>query len=799
LDFEQKFKPVIHHVTCALGKATFEEGPKIKVETSTVQPPGVNPINLEHQLASQYNTLCGMTRKEHKRWLDSYQSDSYFQKVWEKLTQLVNGEELSKEQLTMYTQFSLDHDKIIRFEDGIGNFRICVPESLRWEIIRDSHDNPMQGAHEGYYKTYNRIAGVYFWPRMSRDIKHYVFSCDICQKSKPRHTAPIGLLSPIPIPTKPFEVISMDFIPELPMTKNGYNNILVIVDKLTKYGIFIPTTTHINEIEVAKMLFHHIISKYGIPKQIISDRDSKFTGTLWGELCKLIGAKRALTTSYHPQADGQTEALNQTLEIALRCYVNPTRDNWDEYLDPFTLSYNTSCHSSTGYSPSFLLMGYHPQTDTGVPDARRTGIERAEIGIHEAGKAETEIIKNKKINQYKKARTVTGRVIDPNTEAVSNQAAARDAAKNGETTLSRNHLFSSFHSHSTTSSTATDLFHSFNALRSDARDNLVYAQHRQARSYNKNRRNLTFAKSDLVLINPHSLRLLRKVDGLGRKLLARYEGPFEVLERVKTNTYRLRMPASYGIHPVIHAEHLTTYTANSTPIVDRPTKSLSRDDFDTLHEFEIEKIVSERKVKRGKRLTTQYKVRWKDYDESADTWEPERSLKNAPAVLRAWKDAVSNASPVIAEEDSTLNTKISKLPLSSNNGRSRSPTRPSSTPTPFHKSKSISESTDNFPMDLIIEKTRSIDENGPPDATIDNSITKKEVRISPKPTRLRTEINDSMESSDHITIPTPKIACKRELQINNMDEIVTKPKKRKPNMDRTPIPHRYSLRRTSNK
>jgi hypothetical protein len=102
-------------------------------------------------------------------------------------------------------------------------------------------------------------------------------------------------------------------------------------------------------------------------------------------------------------------------------------------------------------------------------------------------------------------------------------------------------------------------------------------------------------------------------------------------------------------------------------------------------------------------------------------------------------------------------------------------------------------------MDLIIEKTRSIDENGPPDATIDNSITKKEVRISPKPTRLRTEINDSMESSDHITIPTPKIACKRELQINNMDEIVTKPKKRKPNMDRTPIPHRYSLRRTSNK
>src|SRR6266403_2770793 len=106
---------------------------------------------------------------------------------------------------------------------------------------------------------------------MSRDIKHYVSTCDICQKAKPRRHAPIGLLQPIPIPSQPFEVVSMHFIPELPVS-NGFDNILVIVDKLMKYAIFIPMTTTITEVGTAKLFFHHIISKFGIPRQVITDR-----------------------------------------------------------------------------------------------------------------------------------------------------------------------------------------------------------------------------------------------------------------------------------------------------------------------------------------------------------------------------------------------------------------------------------------------------------------------------------------------------------------------------------------------
>ena len=134
-------------------------------------------------------------------------------------------------------------------------------------------------------KTYNHIASTYYWPRMSRDIKKYVSTCDICQKTKPRRHAPVGLLQPIPIPSQPFEVVSMDFIPELP-SSSGFDNILVIVDKLTKYATFIPTTVSVTEIETAELFFCHIISKFGIPRQVITDRGARWKGEFWKEICK---------------------------------------------------------------------------------------------------------------------------------------------------------------------------------------------------------------------------------------------------------------------------------------------------------------------------------------------------------------------------------------------------------------------------------------------------------------------------------------------------------------------------------
>src|SRR6202050_3507168 len=114
--------------------------------------------------------------------------------------------------------------------------------------MSEVHNSLTESAHGGHAKTYNCIASTYYWPRMSRDIKQYVSTCDICQKSKPKCHALVGLLQPIPIPTQPLEVVSMDFIPELPLS-DGFDNIFMIVDKLMKYEVFFLTTTTIGEKE----------------------------------------------------------------------------------------------------------------------------------------------------------------------------------------------------------------------------------------------------------------------------------------------------------------------------------------------------------------------------------------------------------------------------------------------------------------------------------------------------------------------------------------------------------------------
>lgn len=128
--------------------------------------------------------------------------------------------------------------------------------------------------------------------------------------------------------------------------------------------LFIPCHTTINKKETVQLVFKHVICEYGIPRQIISDRDIRWRGDFWKETCQLLGTERAPTTAYHPQADGQTEVLNQGLEIALRAYVGPTRDDWANHLPALSLSYNTSPHSSTGFQPAFLLRGYVSTTSS---------------------------------------------------------------------------------------------------------------------------------------------------------------------------------------------------------------------------------------------------------------------------------------------------------------------------------------------------------------------------------------------------------------------------------------------------
>lgn len=123
----------------------------------------------------------------------------------------------------------------------------------------------------------------------------------------------------------------MDFVEELP-TSHNKNYILVVVDKLTKYGHFIPLSHPFTAAVVARVFFDNIYKLYGLLDSIISDREKIFTSTFWGELFKLLKVSLTMSSSYHRQIDGQTEHVNQCMETFLRCYVHSCPSKWADWL-----------------------------------------------------------------------------------------------------------------------------------------------------------------------------------------------------------------------------------------------------------------------------------------------------------------------------------------------------------------------------------------------------------------------------------------------------------------------------------
>ena len=130
--------------------------------------------------------------------------------------------------------------------------------------------------------------------------------------SKSQRHHPYGLLKQLPIPERPWNSISMDFIEKLPMS-DGSDTILVIINHLTKQSIFIPTIDTITSPMLAKLFILHVFSKHSIPSHITSNHSTEFIFTFFHSLGKVFVMKLHFTSGYHPESNGQTERADQTL------------------------------------------------------------------------------------------------------------------------------------------------------------------------------------------------------------------------------------------------------------------------------------------------------------------------------------------------------------------------------------------------------------------------------------------------------------------------------------------------------
>jgi len=229
--------------------------------------------------------------------------------------------------------------------------KVYVPkdEKLRAEIIRLHHDTPV-GGHGGQWKMTELVTRNFWWPGVSREMKRYVEGCDVCQRNKNRIQAPVGKLMPNSIPEKPWSHISADFITKLPLAQ-GYDSILVVVDRLTKMAHFIPTTEKMTAGGLAQLFRDNVWKLHGLPESIISDRGPQFAAGVIRELNGMLGIDSKLSTAFHPQTDGQTERMNQELEQYLRTFIDHQQEQWPEWLGTAEFAYNNKVQTSTKVSP----------------------------------------------------------------------------------------------------------------------------------------------------------------------------------------------------------------------------------------------------------------------------------------------------------------------------------------------------------------------------------------------------------------------------------------------------------------
>ncbi|KAK4698189.1 hypothetical protein P7C70_g8096, partial [Phenoliferia sp. Uapishka_3] len=160
----------------------------------------------------------------------------------------------------------------------------------------------------------------------------------------------------------------MDFIVKLPRTSRGFDSIFVVVDRLTKFAVLIPFSERgSTAADIANLFYTHIVGNHGLPLDIVSDRGSIFTSDFWQCLQQLTRVASNLSTAFHPQSDGQTERVNQSIEQVIRIYTNYQQDDWDLLLPITQFVYNDSFHSATKTTPFLANYGFSPRLDVSIP------------------------------------------------------------------------------------------------------------------------------------------------------------------------------------------------------------------------------------------------------------------------------------------------------------------------------------------------------------------------------------------------------------------------------------------------
>ena len=235
---------------------------------------------------------------------------------------------------------------------------VLVPQSegLRTYLLSAAHDT-FFGGHRGSNITAAWLKERVYWANMDAEAAAFVRGCEQCQRNKPDNRGRMGLPQSIEVPEGAWDMLCMDFVGPLPRTPAGHDAVMVVIDKLTRYVYYVPTKTTATAQDVYRLLNERVLAERGIPKAILSDRDTRFTSHFWETLWAGLATELKRSTAFHPQTDGQTEAANRRMVEALRSFVDTDQRNWDVLLPELQTAANDAVCESTGFTPFFMNNG----------------------------------------------------------------------------------------------------------------------------------------------------------------------------------------------------------------------------------------------------------------------------------------------------------------------------------------------------------------------------------------------------------------------------------------------------------
>lgn len=233
-------------------------------------------------------------------------------------------------------------------------WKVVVPESMRSAVIEANHSSRWAG-HPGIERTAALVKQSYYWPGLGRDVERLVKACRICAQRK----TPAGLNVPVEPPfvaREPFEQISLDIVGPYPKSPRGNRYLLTVIDNLTRYAEAIPLREQSAE-ETARAFVENVVTRHGAPARLVTDQGRNFVSRLFREVCHLLGIRKLQTTAYHPQSNGMVERLHRTLTETMAHFARRDGKDWDLWVPYALMAYRAIPHTSTGYSPNYLIYG----------------------------------------------------------------------------------------------------------------------------------------------------------------------------------------------------------------------------------------------------------------------------------------------------------------------------------------------------------------------------------------------------------------------------------------------------------